>query len=211
MHTKSAPSGASEASEESENSANADYLVGPDDIIHITVEQHPEWTGDFAIGPDGTISIPSAGEFKVEGKNRKEIQEMLATQLSRYINNPRIKVGMVKYNSNVIYVLGQVAIPGRYATEGKTMTVRDAIVRAGLPTRFAATERVFVISPSRGRPMTNVINVYRILYRGELKRDVVLKPGDIVYVPTNFLGKINDLVSSLFSPLTTVRVPGITP
>jgi polysaccharide biosynthesis/export protein len=181
------------------------YLLGPDDVVKVEVEQHPEWSGDFAVKPNGRISIPDLEDMEVEDTSTAALEKNLVKYLSKYIENPKVKVEIVKYASQVVYVLGEVNKPGKYSTEGKSLTLRDAIVLAGLPTEFAQDNNVFIISASRKIPRKKVVNLYRVLYRGELQRDIKLKPGDIVYVPQNLLGKISRVFSVLLSPLSSAR------
>ena len=178
------------------------YLLGPDDVLRVTVEQHPEWSGEFPVRPGGAVFIPGIGEAAVEGLSKDGAEIAITTLLERYINNPRVTTDIVQYASQVIYVFGEVFRPGRYPTEGKTLTLRDAVILAGLPTRFAATGRVFVITPSKKRAARTVVNLHRILYRGELERNVTLKPGDIVYVPQTVIGQIVDFLSAILRPVS---------
>lgn len=180
------------------------YAVGPDDTLNVLVEQHPEWSGQFTVGPDGRIVIPGMGGVKVEGMSKEQAETELQGVMERYINNPRVTVEIIRYVSQVIYVLGEVNRPGRYSTEGKTLTLRDAVILAGLPTHYAADSRVYVITPSPGKPQQQVVNLYRILNRGETRRNIQLKPGDIVYVPQSILGMINEFLSTLLSPLSSM-------
>jgi len=181
------------------------YVIGPDDTLRITVVQHPEWSGEFTVGPDRRIVIPGMGEFAVGGMGKDGAETALRDSMERYINNPRVSVEIVKYASQVIYVLGEVNRPGRYSTEGKALTLRDAVILAGLPTRYAADSRVYVITPAPGKPRQQVINLCRILNRGEMRRNIALKPGDIVYVPQSILGMINEFLGVLLSPLSSVN------
>jgi polysaccharide biosynthesis/export protein len=187
------------------------YVLGPDDIIHIEVDQHPEWSGDFNVKPTGKIVVPDLGEINVEDSSPGKVEQILTEYMSSYIKGPKVKVNIVKYASQSIYVLGEVEKPGRYSTEGKDLTIRDAVILAGLPTRYAATDNVFIISPSRRNPRKQVVNLYRILNRGELLRNVKLMPGDIVYVPKTLLGKVNDIFSVLLSPLTSTKEAMLVP
>ncbi len=180
------------------------YLLGPDDVVHIVVENHPEWSGDFSIRPDGRVVIPALGNINAEGLFREEFEANLELYLDKYINNPRVTIDIVQYASQVVYILGEVASPGKYPTEGKKLTLRDAVIAAGLPTRNAAIRRVFIISASRKNPHREVVNLYRILYRGELKRNIELEPGDVVYIPKTLVGMIGDFVGSLLSPFSSV-------
>lgn len=182
-----------------------EHILGIDDVIKINVEQHPEWSGNFTINPQGKIFIPQLGIIRAEGYTIKQFEEKFKEFLAQYIENPRVNIEVVNYASQVVYVLGEVNRPGKYSTEGKIWTLRDIIIKAGLPTRFAATSRVFIITPSRDiNPKRKVVNLYRVLYKGELENNIEIKPGDIVYIPKNFLGIINDLISVLTSPLTSI-------
>ncbi|MFC2061065.1 polysaccharide biosynthesis/export family protein [Elusimicrobiota bacterium] len=194
--------------EEKEDEASSymdHYFLGVDDVIRVNVEQHPEWSGEFVIDPSGRISIPGLNDIFAGSLLKEELAANLANHLEQYINNPRVTVEIVKYASQVIYVFGEVNRPGKYSTEGKIITIRDAILNAGLVRSYADLRRVFIISSSKKRnPSKKVINLYRIMYRGELEKNIVLKPGDIVYVPQTVLGKLVDFLSSLTSPFSSV-------
>jgi polysaccharide biosynthesis/export protein len=181
-----------------------DYMLGPDDVINITIEQHPEWSGDYTVNPQGVIFISSIGEIKIEGMSKYGAEIALSGVLEKFINNPKVKINITKFSSQVIYVFGEIAAPGKYPTSGKNITLRDAVIMAGLPTRFAATNRVYVISSSKEKPKEQVVNLKRILYKGELANNITLKSGDIVYVPSDIFGLIAEFFSTLLSPITNV-------
>ena len=67
-----------------------------------------------------------------------------------------------------------------------------------------ALQAVHVIQPDVNNPNVRKINMKDILYKGELKDDVDLFPGEIVVVPSTVLAKINDVLSALLSPVTRV-------
>jgi polysaccharide export outer membrane protein len=188
----------------------SEYVLGPDDVLRLVVEQHPEWSGEFTIRPDGNIFLPSIGEFKMDGFTKDTAAVALGSYLEKYINNPRVTFEVVRYASQYIYVLGEVNHPGRYVTGGKNVTVRDGVILADLPTRFAALSRVYVINPvSSGKPNQQVIDLDRILNRGEMARNYSLEPGSIVYVPKNIWGYISEFFGVFLSPVssTVTSVP----
>jgi len=176
------------------------YVLGPNDIIKITVRRHPELSGQMKIAPNGEISLPILGDVKAEGFTKYELADELKQMLSPYIIEPDITIGILEYRSKVVYVLGEVARPGRYSMEGSIWTVRDAIAEAGLPTGIAATWRTYVITPRTGRPIYRTINLYKILYRGKMEQNLQLQPGDIVYVPSTILGKVSSSLSHILDP-----------
>lgn len=191
-----------------EKSRKDSYRLGTDDVIRITVDQHPEWSGEYTIAPNGKIRVTDLGEIAVEGFSTADLESHLSTYLSSFVKDPKISIDIVRYASEVIYVLGAVERPGKITTGGKNTTVRDAVVMASLPSVYAKTSTVFVITPSRKSPRKQVVNLSRILYHGELENNIEVKPGDIVYVPQNILGIINEIVSALLSPLYAVGAAG---
>jgi hypothetical protein len=82
--------------------------------------------------------------------------------------------------------------------------LREVILAAGLPTRDAALSRVHVIKPDLNNPQVRKVNLKRILYKGKLKDDIDLFPGEIVVVPSTFMSGVNRFLSSLLSPATRI-------
>lgn len=178
------------------------YTLGRDDVIHVEVRSQPEFTSDYVVGFDGRIQYNYIGDVPVAGLTKYEVQQVLEKLLQRYIRVPIVNVSIVAYNSKVVYVIGEVNRPGKFVMRGDAIKLREAILAAGLPTHDAALGRVHVIKPDLNDPRVRVINMKRILYKGKLKDDVNLYPGEIVVVPSTVLSKVNDFLSSILSPVT---------
>jgi polysaccharide export outer membrane protein len=195
------PANAVEQSSSSAAKTNTEYELGPDDVVNVVVQQHPEWSGNYTIQPSGNIVIPAIGEVKLQGLVKEGAEVAITERLNAYINAPKVSVQVVTYASQSIYILGEVNRPGKYSTGGKNITLRDAIVLAGLPTRFAAERRVFIITPSsRQKHAEKVVDLSRVLYKGDLANNLPLKTGDVIYVPKNVWGHISDFLSTILSP-----------
>jgi polysaccharide export outer membrane protein len=88
------------------------------------------------------------------------------------------------------------------------MTVRDAIVNAGMLGDDAAMRRVQVITPSYlGKPKVRIIDMYKIFFKGDLRNNILLNPGDIVYVPMTVARKITKTVTDIMAPINAVSAP----
>lgn len=182
------------------------YLLGPDDELEILVRKHPEFSTVATVDPYGSIVIPLMGEMGVEGMTREEITNAIEKELLSFIGRPKVSVVITAYRSKVVYVLGEVARPGKYYIEGERLPLREVIFQAGLPTRLAALWRVYIIkSREQEKPPYRVVNLYKVLYKGELKNNINLEPGDIVYVPLTLLGKISTSLASLLDPFYKAR------
>ncbi|MFA6610707.1 MAG: hypothetical protein WCT15_07675, partial [Candidatus Omnitrophota bacterium] len=67
----------------------------------------------------------------------------------------------------------------------------EAMVQAGLPNQGSSTRKCHLISPDgNGKSKIVFVNVYELLYSGNLKYNLDMKPGDIIYVPSTVMAKI---------------------
>jgi len=176
------------------------YTLGPMDVISISVMRHPEVSGEFAINKEGKIQYEFVGDVKIAGLTKDQAKEVLAQQLSEYIISPEVNVKITGYNSKVIYVVGEVYNPGKIYMRGDTITVREALMQAGLPMLSGITKKSKLITPSDdGNAVKKDINVYALLYEGDLRENDTMRPGDVLYIPPTFLTK----AARALSPITT--------
>lgn len=178
------------------------YTLGRDDLIRIQVRNQPEFSGDFLVGPDGYIQYNYLGDIPVVGMTKHEVEQVLAKLLETYIRVPQVSVAIAAYNSKAVYVIGEVNRPGKYLMRGDMIKLREAIIAAGLPTRAAALWRTHVIQPDLKHPRVRKVNLKRILYKGKLRDDIDLNPGEIVVVPSTVLSAVNSFLSQLLNPIT---------
>ena len=179
------------------------YTLGADDIIQIVVTRHPEVSGQYLLNNEGKIQYGFVGDIAIAGLTKKELKDLLVERLSTYIVNPDITVTIVGYNSKTVYVIGEVGNPGRIFMRGDTITVRDALLQAGLPLLSASTRRCRLITPTAdGNAGVKYVDVFRLLYEGDLREDLVMKPGDTLYIPATALAKAMRVISPVAQPVS---------
>jgi len=176
------------------------YVVGVDDVINVYVRYNPEVSGEFLVGPEGTVFMPLIGEVQVADLNKQELQSTLTERLSKFIINPEVAVGVSQYRSKKVYVIGEVLKPGPVPMKGNILTVWDAIVEAGLPLRTAALWRVHVITPDVEQPVAKRVNLRSIMYGGKLAHNDFLSPGDIVVVPSTAAVSLGSYLGQIVAP-----------
>lgn len=96
-----------------------------------------------------------------------------------------VYVGSSRYN--YAYVIGEVKNAGKVNWDG-SLSMLDAVSQVGGITQNAKTDHVLVISGGVVTPSLKLVDMGGFLYRGELQNNVLLRRGDIVYVPKNDLG-----------------------
>jgi polysaccharide export outer membrane protein len=177
------------------------YTLGPDDVISIEVRRHPEFGGEYTVNSEGKIEYKYIGDIIVSGLTKIGLNERLQEVLSEYIIEPEVDVQIVAYLSKVFYVVGDVNRPGKFYMKGDAITVRESLVQAGLPNHAAAMRRCRIITPDESGENNYVnVNVYKLLYEGDLRQNLVMKPGDVLYIPATIMAKAIRVIS----PVTNV-------
>lgn len=191
----------------SSSSSNFDptrYTLGPEDVVEITVLRHPEFSAVYPVNLEGKIQYKFVGDIVVTGLTKNGLEEKIKELVSKFILNPEVNVTILEYKSKVIYVLGEVGSPGKYFMRSESIPVREAVVVAGLPTTAAAMRKCRLITPSGdGKVITKMVDLYTILYGGNLKNNLVMKPGDVLYVPATVMAKILRIITPVTAPVTT--------
>jgi len=179
------------------------YTLGSTDIIEVSVMRHPEVSGQYEINTEGKIQYEFVGDIVVNGLTKDGAAKLITERLSEYIVNPEVTVKIVGYNSKIVYVVGEVGRPGKIFMRGNTITVREALLEAGLPLLSGVTKKSKLITPSEnGKIARENVNVYALLYEGDLRQNLIMQPGDVLYVPPTFLTKTMRAISPVTAPIS---------
>jgi polysaccharide export outer membrane protein len=170
----------------------SDYIVGPQDVLNVTVFGEADFTGKYTVERDGTFTFPQLGRITGAGMSQRGIEQELKKQLADgYLKNPQVAVSIESYREQRILVLGEVRTPGEYQLAGDT-TLLAALARAGSTTPAASREAIIVRAPKRpaasaneGEPAeADVIHIdLAALQAGNVGLNMRLQDGDTVTVP----------------------------
>jgi polysaccharide export outer membrane protein len=131
------PKGTSAAPAPQSGVTPADYLVGPLDVLKITVFGESQLSGLVRVDSDGTIPFQYLQRVKVEGLTPNQVAETLRKGLADgYFRNPQVSVDVDQYHSQNVYVMGEVKAPGKYSLPGDS-TLVDVLTQAGSTTPTA--------------------------------------------------------------------------
>lgn len=107
------------------------YVVGPGDVLEVTVLDQSDASRSTTVQPDGRFTMPLLGDVEVAGKTVSEIQRIITEGLAKdFLVNPRVEVRVREYNSQFALVLGEVLSPGRRALRGTTRLI-DVLIESG--------------------------------------------------------------------------------
>jgi polysaccharide export outer membrane protein len=173
--------------------SSPEYVVGPQDLLNITVFGEPDISHRYSVDADGTFDFPWIGRVPASGLTLRQIQDALVKRLSGgYLVNPQIAVEVAEFLSQSIFITGEVRAPGPYPIKGG-MTIVEALALAG-PTQNASNE-IIIVRPKDARDRSGPVlpsdrdsaektrvNI-KDLQSGRVSQNYVLRDGDTIFVP----------------------------
>jgi polysaccharide export outer membrane protein len=165
----------------SASQAGPEYVIGPEDALHIAVWREADLTASLPVRPDGKISLPLLDDVQAAGLTPKQLADSITEKLKKFLADPRVTVVVTQINSKRIYLVGEVLHVGATPML-PNMTVLQALSSAGL-NQFANTKRIYVLRTENGKQQKLPVN-YRKLVKGEqIEQNYLLQPGDTIVVP----------------------------
>ena len=83
--------------------AGPEYVIGPDDVLHVAVWKEADLTATLPVRPDGKISLPLLNDVQAAGLTPQQLAASLTEKLRKYIADPRVTVVVTSINSKRIY------------------------------------------------------------------------------------------------------------
>ena len=158
-----------------------DYVIGADDMLHITVWKEPDLTESLPVRPDGKISMPLLNDIPAAGLTPLQLSESITEKLKKYIADPRVTVVVSGMNSRKIFVTGEVLHTGPI-TLLPHMTMLQALAQAGF-NQFANVKAIYLLRTENGKQVKLPFNYKEVVKGNKPEQNIPLKPGDTIVVP----------------------------
>jgi polysaccharide export outer membrane protein len=159
--------------------AQVDYLIGPGDVLEISVWKEEALTKSLIVRPDGKISFPLIGEVVAAGKTVAHLKKEIENRLVRFVPDPVLSVGVQQVNSLMIYVIGRVNKPGRFVLNAN-ITVLQALAMAGGLDSFAKRDQVKIFRSVTGKVLIYNFDYDDVSAGRNLRQNITLARGDVV-------------------------------
>ncbi len=158
------------------------YRLMPGDVVRVSVfgvEELQDLTGK--IDTTGKVSLPLMGSVRIGGLTIPEAKKVLQKAFEKYVTNPQVNIEIAEYNGFRVSVLGEVEKPDVYSLKG-TRTVLDVLAQAGgLKDDASRTIILTHLGPENHSAL--YINLEKLVDNWKFSKDLMLQPGDILYVP----------------------------
>lgn len=167
------------------NAVSNEYVIGAEDVLDITVWRNPDLSRQVQVRPDGRFSMPIIRDVIAVGKTPTKLADEMTNRLKEYVQNPVVAVTLKEVNSSNIFLLGEVASPGKYPLKSKTTLLQGITIAGGFKETAARNQIVIFrfteVAPGLKRFTASYDD---IVLRSGIADNFELKPGDTLVVPS---------------------------
>jgi polysaccharide export outer membrane protein len=192
-----------------------DYLIGGGDVLEISVWGNKALSVSVPVRPDGKITLPLIGDLRASDLTPSELSTVIEEGLSQFISNPMVDVIVKKINNHKVYVIGNGLTSGEYILNAQTTLLQflaslgnkhlEAIREGNVVTQGPDYRHAYLMR--QGIKLKE--GFHDLFVKGDISQDIILEPGDILYIPDNFINNIK-VVGSVKSPGVVTYREGIT-
>ena len=167
------------------------YRIQVGDVLEVRLLLNPELNEEVTVRPDGHISTTAAQDAQAYGRTPAELAETLRGIYGHDLQNPRVSVVVRSFAPTRVYVGGEVNTPGEFITVGPTLTLSQAIARAGGTKLSSDDTSVFVIRRGPNDKPEFMSARWKAVRQGiDPNADIRLAPYDVVYVPKQGIAEV---------------------
>jgi len=170
------------AADQPPTTTTRDYMIGPGDVLEISVWNNEALTRLVTVLPDGKIRFPLIGEVAVGGKALVDLEKDLKQRIGIFVPSPDLTVMVQQVNSMLVYVIGKVNRPGRLALNAD-INVLQALTMAGGLNAFAKRNKIKIFRKENGKTRIFPFEYDDVTEGENLEQNIVLKRGDIIVIP----------------------------
>ena len=159
-----------------------DYVIGPGDILDISVWKDEALTRQVSVLPDGKITFPLIGEVVAGGKTVAQLKADLEKKLARFVPGLELSLLVNQVNSMMVYVIGRVNQPGRFVLNANVNALQ-ALAMAGGLNPFAKRGSIRIFRETPKETMIFYFDYDDVAKGKNLEQNIRLQRGDVIVVP----------------------------
>ena len=163
----------------------SDYMIGPGDLLEITVFEAQQLGATVRVSSRGYVTLPLLGHVLVKNLSAREVEEKIEGLYKKsYIKNPHVSIFVKEHFSLRVVVMGEVVKPGSYDFPTRQRLIDVLALAGGLSDNAGVTIQVRRAEGDQGKKDSFIIDLDELLKEGKAELNIVMKGGDVVFVPS---------------------------
>ena len=187
------------------------YTLGAGDRLQMELFQLPQYSGEFEVQVDGSLSLPLVGNVNIRDLTLEQASAAISQRYGQYLRRPGVTLNLLNRRPPVVGIAGEINRPGAYplSIEGTAFPKLTQLFEvAGGITQSANLREVQIQRQINGRTQVFTTNLWDLINTGNLSQDIVLRDGDSIFIPSTLvpLDEAPILAAARFSPDSSVPI-----
>jgi polysaccharide export outer membrane protein len=158
------------------------YVIGPGDSFSVQVWKEPTLSGSVTVRPDGYVTLPLINEIQVVGLTTRQLRTLLEQKYKEFTTDPFVTISVAGISSTEVFLIGPgTGRNGAFPLKGNE-SIMQLITRTGGLGIFADRSNIRLVR-REGAKITEYLVDYDAIIKGDLKQDLLLRPGDRIIIP----------------------------
>ena len=170
------------------------YRLAPSDVVDVQFRYTPEFNFTATVQPDGFISSQVAGSVRVGGLTVDGACAQIAKLSSARLKDPEVNIVLKDFVKPHFVVAGEVNHPGNFDLRGEVSLVQAIAMAGGFKDSAKRTQVVLCRKANAEYAEVKIFDVRKLMTPGDIREDVVLRPGDTLVVPRNRISKMEPFI-----------------
>jgi polysaccharide export outer membrane protein len=164
----------------------SEYLLGPGDVLDVTVWGHPDLAREVAVSAEGNVLLPLVGSISASGQSVERLTSAIARAYAEYILSPQVTLIIKQFRMIRASILGEVAHPGLYELRPGARLL-DFVAAAGGLTDAAALKEAKLLQPGQAPRAVDLTQALA----GAPEANMVMRGGETLFIPEDVVSMIN--------------------
>jgi polysaccharide biosynthesis/export protein len=170
------------------------YRLRCSDVVEIDFTFSPTFHQLVTVQPDGYLPLKGIAQLPAEGLSVPELQAAVRQAYTGILHDPEVTVVLKDFDKPYFIAAGEVSHPGKYELRADTTVTEAVAIAGGFSPRAKHSQVVLFRRISEDSVESHVLNIKALLKSRELREDVHLRAGDVVFVPQNVISKIRQFL-----------------
>ena len=162
----------------------SDYVLGPGDLIEITVFEAKELTTKVRVSSRGFVTLNLLNEVELKGLTAREAEKKIEELYgAKYIRDPHVSIFVEESFSQRVTLVGEVKTPGTYDYKSKQRLLDVLALAGGLTEKAGTTVQIRRMNAKEGQDNLVMVDLDRLIKQGNTALNVEINGGDVIHVP----------------------------
>ena len=161
-----------------------EYILGISDSISIDLTDTDDLDGVYKIDQEGMVDLPFIGKIKLDELTLNQAQNLLLQIIKSFYRNPDLQIGIEKFNSNKVYIVGAVQNQTTISLNEQPLSLIEAAIKAGFKPG-SENKDLGTSGLLRREGKVYKINLTNTFKNKDEKENFYLKRDDVIFIDKN--------------------------